>query len=155
MKPAYKGGLYWTRLMLAASFSLLLGSAGTILWISYQQTISYLHPARQTASGALLNASGIDFKDVELMTEDNVKLSAWYTPPTNGAVILVAHGYGDKRPEDFYALFASHGYGVIAWDFRAHGKSEGEFSSLGYYEMLDAKAALDFVLAQQIGRAHV
>jgi fermentation-respiration switch protein FrsA (DUF1100 family) len=154
MKPAYKGGLYWTRLMLAASFSLLLGSAGTILWISYQQTISYLHPARQTASGALLNASGIDFKDVELMTEDNVKLSAWYTPPTNGAVILVAHGYGDKRPEDFYALFASHGYGVIAWDFRAHGKSEGEFSSLGYYEMLDAKAALDFVLAQP-GVEHV
>jgi fermentation-respiration switch protein FrsA (DUF1100 family) len=154
MKPAYKGGLYWTRLMLSASFSLLLGSAGTILWISYQQTISYLHPARQTASGALLNASGIDFKDVELMTEDNVKLSAWYTPPTNGAVILVAHGYGDKRPEDFYALFASHGYGVIAWDFRAHGKSEGEFSSLGYYEMLDAKAALDFVLAQP-GVEHV
>lgn len=154
MKPAYKGGLYWTRLILASSFSLLLGSAGTILWISYQQTISYLHPARQTASGALLNASGIDFKDVELMTEDNVKLSAWYTPPTNGAVILVAHGYGDKRPEDFYALFASHGYGVIAWDFRAHGKSEGEFSSLGYYEMLDAKAALDFVLAQP-GVEHV
>lgn len=154
MKPAYKGGLYWTRLILAASFSLLLGSAGTILWISYQQTISYLHPARQTASGALLNASGIDFKDVELMTEDNVKLSAWYTSPKNGAVILVAHGYGDKRPEDFYALFASHGYGVIAWDFRAHGKSEGEFSSLGYYEMLDAKAALDFVLAQP-GVEHV
>jgi fermentation-respiration switch protein FrsA (DUF1100 family) len=37
---------------------------------------------------------------------------------------------------------------VIAWDFRAHGESEGEFSSLGYYEMLDAKAALDFVLTQ-------
>jgi fermentation-respiration switch protein FrsA (DUF1100 family) len=67
---------------------------------------------------------------------------------------LVAHGYGDKRSENFYALFATHGYGVIAWDFRAHGKSEGEFSSLGYYEMLDAKAALDFVLAQP-GVEHV
>ena len=66
----------------------------------------------------------------------------------------MAHGYGDKRLEDFHALFASHGYGVIAWDFRAHGKSEGEFSSLGYYEMLDAKAALDFVLAEP-GVEHV
>jgi hypothetical protein len=47
----------------------------------------------------LLKADGIDFKDVELITEDNVKLSAWYTPPKNGAVILVAHGYGDKRSE--------------------------------------------------------
>jgi uncharacterized protein len=154
MKPAPNRGQYWIRLILATIFSLLLASAGTIIWISYQHAISYLHPVRQTASGALLKANGIDFQDVELVTEDHVKLSAWYTPPKNGAVILVAHGYGDKRSEDFYALFATHGYGVIAWDFRAHGKSEGEFSSLGYYEMLDAKAALDFVLAQP-GVEHV
>jgi len=120
----------------------------TIAWVSYQQTRDYLHPRREIASGALLRANGIEFQDVELLTEDHVRLSAWYTPPKNGAVILVAHGYGDKRSEDFYALFASHGYGVLAWDFRAHGKSEGQFSSLGYYEALDAKAALDFALAQ-------
>ena len=154
MKPALNRGQYWIRLILATIFSLLFASAGTIIWISYQHAISYLHPVRQTASGALLKANRIDFQDVELITEDHVKLSAWYTPPKNGAVILVAHGYGDKRSEDFYALFATHGYGVIAWDFRAHGKSEGEFSSLGYYEMLDAKAALDFVLAQP-GVEHV
>jgi fermentation-respiration switch protein FrsA (DUF1100 family) len=148
MKLAHNRGRYWIRLILAASFSLLLAAAGTMIWISYQHTISYLHPVRHTASGALLKANGIDYQDVELMTEDHVKLSAWYTPPKNGAVILVAHGYGDKRSEDFYTLFATYGYGVIAWDFRGHGKSEGEFSSLGYYEMLDAKAALDFVLAQ-------
>jgi uncharacterized protein len=154
MNPAHNKGRYRIRLMLAASFALLLASLGTILWVSYQQTVSYLHPARQTASGEFLKASGIDFTEVGLLTEDQVKLSAWYTPPKNGAVILVAHGYGDKRSEDFYALFASRGYGVMAWDFRAHGKSEGEFSSLGYYEMLDAKAALDFVLAQP-GVEHV
>jgi len=148
MKPTYNGWQYWARLTLAAVFSLLAASAGTITWPSYQQTMDYLHPARQTASGALLRANGIEFQEVELTTEDNVKLSAWYTPPQNGAVILVAHGYGDKRAEDFYALFASHGYGVIAWDFRAHGASDGDFCSLGYYEVLDAKAALDFALAQ-------
>ena len=53
-----------------------------------------------------------------------------------------------ERPEDFYVLFASHGYGVLAWDFHAHGKSGGEFSSLGYYEVRDVKAALDYALAQ-------
>jgi len=154
MKPIHNRGKYWIRLLLATIFFLLLAAAGTIIWISYQHTMSYLHPARHIASGALLKANGIDFKEVELITEDKVRLSAWYTPSKNGAVILVAHGYGAMRPEDFYALFASHGYGVIAWDFRAHGKSEGEFSSLGYYEMLDAKAALDFVLAQP-GVKHV
>jgi uncharacterized protein len=145
---------YGVRLFVATFFALLLSLAGTILFISYRQTVDYLHPARQTASGELLRANGIDFQEIELVTEDHVRLSAWYTPPENGAVILVAHGYGDKRTEPYYSLFASHGYGVLAWDFRAHGNSAGEFSSLGYFEVLDAKAALDFALAQP-GVEHV
>jgi dipeptidyl aminopeptidase/acylaminoacyl peptidase len=145
MKPNWG---YWVRLLFATIFSLLLALAVMLTWVSYQQTMDYLHPLRQTASGALLQASGIEFQEVELITEDNVKLSAWYTPPKNSAVILVAHGYGGARTEHYHALFASHGYGVVSWDFRAHGSSEGEFSSLGYYEMLDAKAVLDFARAQ-------
>ena len=148
IKSTHNNWQYWVRLGLATMLALLLALAGTILLVSYRQTVDYLHPARLTASGEHLRANGIDFREVELVTEDNVRLAAWYTPPENGAVILVAHGYGDKRTEHYYTLFASHGYGVIAWDFRAHGNSEGEFSSLGYYEVLDAKAALDFVLAQ-------
>lgn len=142
------------RLIGMAIFALLIAAIGTVVIVSYQQAMGYLHPDRQMASGELLKANGIEFQDIELVTEDNVKISAWYTPPQNGAVILVAHGYGDKRAEDFYALFASHGYGVVAWDFRAHGNSGGEFSSLGYYEVLDAKAVLDFALAQP-GVEHV
>ncbi|HJQ13796.1 MAG TPA: alpha/beta fold hydrolase, partial [Anaerolineales bacterium] len=145
---------YWVKLMFAVLSTLLIALAGTILLVSYQQTMGYLHPARQTTSGDFLRANAIDFQEIELMTEDHVKLSAWYTPPKNGAVILVAHGYGSSRPEHYYALFASHGYGVIAWDFRAHGKSGGDFSSLGYYEVLDAEAALKFALAQP-GVEHV
>jgi fermentation-respiration switch protein FrsA (DUF1100 family) len=148
VKSAKRGLIYWMRLLLAAIFTLLSAAAATVVGVSYNQTSGYLHPERHVASGDFLRANGIQFQDIVLTTEDGVKLSAWYTPSQNGAVILVAHGYGDKRPEDFYALFASHGYGVIAWDFRAHGKSGGYFSSLGYYEVLDAKAALDFALAQ-------
>ena len=148
VKTTHKGWRYWTRLVFAAILSAILAVAGTVIVISYQHAMGYLHPERHIASGELLRASDIEFQEIELTTEDHVKLSAWYTAPQNGAVILVAHGYGDKRPEDIYTLFAEHGYGVIAWDFRAHGTSGGEFSSLGYYEVLDAKAALDFVLTQ-------
>ena len=154
MKPTHNRLLYWIRLIVMAIFSLLIAAIGTVVIFSYQQAMGYLHPGRQMASGELLKANGIEFQDIELVTEDNIKISAWYTPPQNGAVILVAHGYGDKRAEDFYALFASHGYGVVAWDFRAHGNSGGKFSSLGYYEVLDVKAVLDFALAQP-GVEHV
>lgn len=148
MRPDYKGWRYWARLLLFATLAVFLAALGIVLSVSYRQAGNYLHPSRNIPSGDLLRANGIEFQDIELVTEDGVRLSAWYTPPQNGVVILVAHGYGDRRAEDFYTLFASHGYGVIAWDFRAHGKSGGEFTSLGYYETLDVQAALDFVLAQ-------
>jgi fermentation-respiration switch protein FrsA (DUF1100 family) len=148
MKQNTGGWLYWVRLVLATVLVLILAAFVTVVWVSYDQANGYLHPSRNVASGELLRAEGIEYQEIELHTDDDVTLSAWYTPPKNGAVILVAHGYGDKRAEDFHALFAGHGYGVVAWDFRAHGKSGGEFSSLGYYEILDAKAALDFALAQ-------
>lgn len=148
MQMTHKGWKYWMRLAFAVLISSLLAAVVTVVGISYQHAIGYLHPERNTASGDFLRAKGIEFQEVELVTEDYIRLSAWYTPPQNGVIILVAHGYGDKRPEEICELFASHGYGVIAWDFRAHGKSGGDFSSLGYYETLDAGAALNFALAQ-------
>ena len=148
MKTKRTGYQYWLRLLGLTLFALTVALAGIFVGMSYQNALHYMHPARSIATGELLEANGIEYQEIELTTEDNVRISAWYTPPKNGAVILVAHGYGDKRAEDFYALFTSHGYGVIAWDFRAHGKSGGDFSSLGYYEVLDIKAALDFALAQ-------
>lgn len=154
MKYKAGGWHYWLRLFSAAALLLILAALGTLVWVSYDQAKGYLHPDRNIASGELLQAEGIEYQDIELHTDDGVMLSAWYTPQKNGVVILVAHGYGDKRAEDFHALFASYGYGVVAWDFRAHGKSGGEFSSLGYYETLDAKAALDFALTQP-GVEHV
>jgi fermentation-respiration switch protein FrsA (DUF1100 family) len=145
---------YWGRLLIVTLLAISFGLFVVTAMFSYKQAQSYLHPARGYATSDLLVANNIEYQDIALTTEDGIKLSAWYTLPQNGALILVAHGYGDVRPADFYVLFASHGYGVLAWDFRAHGKSGGEFSSLGYYEVRDVKAALDYALAQP-GVEHV
>jgi fermentation-respiration switch protein FrsA (DUF1100 family) len=113
-----------------------------------------LHPPRRIPPGTTLREENIPFQEINLMTEDGIRLTAWYTPPRNGAVILLAHGYGDNRPEWVHALLAKKGYGVLAWDARAHGESDGEISTLGYQEILDVEAALDFALAQE-GVEHV
>ncbi len=123
-------------------------------YFTYSWTQSILHPARFSPTGNYLKENNIEYQDIELITKDGIKLSAWYTPPKNGAVILIAHGYNDNRTESLYVLFAKHDYGVLAWDFRAHGNSEGEISTLGYYEQLDVEAALDFALAQE-GVEHI
>jgi uncharacterized protein len=162
MKSKKFGLRYWLNLLGAAVIIVILGFLALVVNLSYRQTQSYLHPIRQHPTGEFLRANDIQYKKIDLVTGDGLKLAAWYTPPKpalsgvegNGTVILVAHGHADARPEDIYALFASHGYGVLAWDFRAHGDSEGDFTSLGYYEVLDVKAALDYALAQP-GVKHV
>jgi uncharacterized protein len=140
---------YW--LNLSAMAVLLLTLAIFFIIVVYASNgwvQSYLHPARIIPTGDLLVENNIPYQEVELTTKDGIKLAAWYTPPQNTAVILVAHGYNGNRPENMYVMFAQHGYGVLAWDFRAHGQSGGETCSLGYYEQLDMEAGLDYALDQ-------
>jgi fermentation-respiration switch protein FrsA (DUF1100 family) len=140
---------YWLNLFNTALAALLLFGLGGLLWFSHRQAYDYVHPRRLEApSGDLLRENGIPYQEIEMHTSDGIRLAAWYTPPQNGALILVAHGYGDRRSEDFYSLFAEHGYGVLAWDFRGHGASGGELVTLGYHEVLDVEAALEFALTQ-------
>jgi uncharacterized protein len=115
----------------------------------YRVAQNYAHP--RTAArvpGDTPARLGVAFEQIDLLTEDGVRLSAWYTPPQNGVVILSAHGYPGHRSSTFHALFAARGYGVISWDARALGESAGEASSLGYHEVLDVKAALDYALSE-------
>ena len=107
-----------------------------------------LHPPRIIPPGNTLRKYKIPYQNINLITEDGIRLSAWYTPPRNSVVILLAHGYGDNRPEWIHELLVKHGYGVLAWDARAHGESDGQISTIGYLEVLDVKAALDYLKLQ-------
>ena len=147
---------YWRNLL---SFTLgiaLLGALFVLIRFSYQGAQSYAHPHRyQREIGEDPSIFGINFQSIRLITEDGIDLAAWYTPSQNGAVILVAHGYGGGRSPVMHAFFAGHGYGVISWDARAHGESGGDLCTWGYYERRDVKAALNFALgeglAQKVG----
>lgn len=154
MSAPRAGWRYWRNLLLAAVGASAVGFASVLLGLGHRQAAAFLHPARRMARGEVLQERRIPYQEVTLTTADGVRLYAWYTPPQNGAVILVAHGHGETIPEEFYALFAEHGYGVLAWDFRAHGRSGGEFTSIGYYEVLDVQAAVAYALAQP-GTEHV
>lgn len=139
---------YWLKL---AKFTFMASGtalAALILIVSNSWAQRFNHPKRIPVTGDALIENKIPFEDIELTTSDGIQIAAWYTPPQNGAVILVAHGYSDNRPERLHVMFAQYGYGVLSWDFRAHGMSGGEISTLGYDEQKDAEAALEYALAQ-------
>jgi fermentation-respiration switch protein FrsA (DUF1100 family) len=129
--------------------------------LSYQAVQQYAHPLRSLPPADNTPAHhNIPYTDVILETRDGLQLSGWYTPPEDGitdrsgAVILVAHGLASNRETALHVFFAEAGYGVLSWDFRAHGMSEGEMSTIGYSEALDVEAALDYALGQD-GVDHV
>jgi fermentation-respiration switch protein FrsA (DUF1100 family) len=139
---------YWARLFFAFIVEAAIALAVLIAGLSYASVYRYLRPPRIIPPGYTLEERKVKFQAVDLITKDGIRLSAWYTPPKNGTVILLAHGYGDNRPEWVHVLLAKADYGVLAWDARAHGESDGEISTVGYFEVLDVKAGLDYVTAQ-------
>ena len=88
------------------------------------------------------------FKTIYLKTKDSLKLEAWYIPVDSAAgTVLLFHGHGSnksgviKEAETFNKM----GYNTLLLDFRAHGNSEGNTTTIGYDEAEDVKLAYDFI----------
>lgn len=94
------------------------------------------------------------FRDVAFRTPDALLLRGWYAPPRNGAVVVLAHGHGANRTQLLpqAEALAAAGFGVLLFDFRAHGESEGSLATSGDAETGDVEAAVAFVRRQEAGR---
>ncbi|MEX2220190.1 MAG: alpha/beta hydrolase [Candidatus Rokuibacteriota bacterium] len=84
-----------------------------------------------------------------IATEDGRRLHAWYLPPRDGGpVLLWSHGNAgniDSRRALLLALGA-RAVGVLAYDYRGYGRSDGSPSESGVY--LDASAVFDDLVAR-------
>lgn len=96
---------------------------------------------------------GLRYERVRLRTEDGLRLSAWHVPASGQArgVAVICHGYFGNRARMLPHLQILHdaGFAALLFDFRAHGWSGGHLVTLGCAEQLDARAALDWVEAQE------
>jgi len=83
-------------------------------------------------------------EDIHFQTADGLTLSGWYIPPKNGAVIILFHFYyGNRRSMLPVAdMLTRHGYGVLMYDQRASGESQGEVRSLGWLDIPDVRLAV-------------
>ncbi len=88
---------------------------------------------------------GPGVEDVTMVTADGVTLRGWYVPSSNGAAVVLAHGASSTRSSVVRqaAVLADAGYGVLLFDARGHGGSEGRAMDLGWYGDLDVTAAVD------------
>ncbi len=94
-------------------------------------------------------ALGLPYEEVDFQTEDGLTLRGWFIPapaPARGTIIF-CHGHSGSMDGDLHYVpaFHQHGYSVLMFDFRAHGRSEGERVSMGFHERKDLLAAVHFL----------
>jgi dienelactone hydrolase len=89
---------------------------------------------------------GTTFEQVTFTTSDGLRLNGWYVPSRNGAAVISFPGR--KGPQKPARMLARHGYGVLLFDRRGEGESEGDPNAVGWAGNRDVKAAIAFLRAR-------
>lgn len=121
------------RVLLASALSLLTGCGSAV-----ERSFIYYPTRRLEATPA---DYGLPFEDVRLAAEDGVYLHAWYVPGRRAVTLLWCHGNAGNishRLDNLRRLRERLGIGVLLFDYRGYGESEGTPSELGTYR--DARA---------------
>jgi hypothetical protein len=85
---------------------------------------------------------GVAYENVTLNTSDGLAISAWYVPSRNGAAVIIP---GRTKSQPHARMLIEHGYGVLMFDRRGEGASEGDPTLFGWGGSRDVHAAVDFL----------
>jgi uncharacterized protein len=123
----------------------LIGVAGLVVAMlvvqPFMASYGYTHLGRADVPDPDLG--GADHEDVKFETSDGLELEGWYIPSTNRAAVIAFPGRSGTR--DYARVLAPHGYGVLLFDRRGEGASEGDPNSLGWGGDKDIEAAIEFL----------
>ena len=123
----------------------LVGAASLIVLIAlvapFMMAYGYTHLGRAVVPDPKLG--GADYENVKFETDDGLELEGWYIPSKNGAAVIAFPGR--SGPRETARFLARHGYGVLLFDRRGEGDSEGDPNSLGWGGTKDLEAAVAFL----------
>lgn len=137
MKPALSTRHRWRQWPVLAVI-ILSGTGYLILPIA--RALSIAHPPRSAVCCVTPTDFGHPYEEVAIPTEHSLKVHGWSVPSQNGAMVIIAHGFGSNRASTLEAgaTLASQGFGVLWIDLLAHGESEGELLTLDGEDVLAA-----------------
>jgi uncharacterized protein len=161
----------YTGLLAVAAGLLLVGLGGTALWrtrrtddgvvrrylrrlmqsaaalvgayvvvFPFALTYVFTHSARAAVPNADL---GAPYENVSFTTSDGLTLKGWYVPSRNQAAVIAAPDRaGAQKPA---RVLIRHGYGVLLFDRRGEGASDGDPNAFGWAADRDMNAAVAFL----------
>ena len=130
----------WGRRLVASVAGLLVAVAVVFpVAVAITQTHKYREPI-----GA---PPGAAYRPVTFPSADGLRLAGWYVRSRNRAAVVLVHGGGGDRTgaRAHAELLARHGYGVLLYDARGRGESEGSPNAFGWGWDEDVAGALAFL----------
>ncbi|MFN8515297.1 MAG: alpha/beta hydrolase [Thermomicrobiales bacterium] len=88
---------------------------------------------------------------VRFRTDDGLAIEGWYLAHAEARdALVICHGFAMNRHEllDIAQGLRARGHAVLLFDFRGHGTSEGQRSTIGLRETREIAAAVDFLQAR-------
>lgn len=127
--------MVWSLLLLAAAVFVAFGyfSSGVIIDVP------------RLPLDADPKAFGCDFEDFTVRTADGVRLEGWFVPSRwpSSATVLALHGWGANRSDILPTVIPlAERFNLVLFDFRNHGKSGGNATSLTCLEVRDLEAVV-------------
>jgi pimeloyl-ACP methyl ester carboxylesterase len=86
-----------------------------------------------------------------IVSDDGVRIAAWYVPAANGAgpqapTVVLVHGYAANKSDILpYAAGLHDAFNLVAFDQRNGGRSTGSSTTYGVLEQNDLRAVIDWV----------
>lgn len=134
----------WKFLLLAAC----LYAGLTFLIYFFQSSLIYYPNVAGRNLSATPQQIGLAFEDVELVTQDQVRLHGWFIPSDDArGTVLFFHGNAGNISHrlDSIAIFNRMNLDVFIIDYRGYGQSQGRVTEKGTYR--DAEAAWSYLTA--------
>jgi fermentation-respiration switch protein FrsA (DUF1100 family) len=108
---------------------------------------NYLMARRKPDAPASPVDVDLAFEDVEFRSGDGTLLRGWYIPAqTSNRTVVICPGANGSMDADvaFLPWFHHLDLNVLIFDWRAHGRSDGQLTTLGYDERYDLIAAVEY-----------
>ena len=134
----HRGEGGWVGRVLALPVALVLLLFVVMIGTGLTETHKFREPVGPLPAG---------YSEVAFKAGDGVKLSGWYRPTRNGKTVIALHGGGGNRRGALAhaRMLVRHGYGVLLYDARGRGRSEGVQNSFGWGWASDIEGALTFL----------
>ncbi|MHB8585457.1 MAG: alpha/beta hydrolase [Thermoplasmatota archaeon] len=133
---------------------LLVVSIG-IVAVSWESAESLVHPTREVLPFTPRSVN-LSYLNESTNTSDGIHLVGWWIPALHArGTVVFLHGYGHSKNQSLLVdpFLHNAGYNVLAMDFRAHGASGGDHTTVGLDEVADAYAMT--ALAQNLSGKNV